>query len=306
MHMHARPPHKVLMLAIVLTISFALIEAIAGFFANSLTLLSDAGHMASDSLALGIAAFAAWLASKPASNRHTYGFGRAEVIAAWLSALLMVVLSIAIIIEAIHRFKQPEAVSGGLVMFTAFIGLLINVYIAWLLSKSERTLNIRAAMLHVLGDILGSVAAIISGAVIYYTHWMAIDPILSIVIAVLILLSSIKLLQESMSVLMEGVPPHIDVATVKHHMCDLDSVVSVHDLHVWTLSSGTIILSAHIVLEHIEHWNTVLNQLRLMLRDRYHIEHVTLQPEIHLSAWTDQENPCACPDSPNNEDHHHG
>ena len=260
--------------------------------------------MGSDSLALAIAAFAAWIAIKPPSDRHTFGFGRAEVIAAWLSSLLMFGISIAIIVEAIKRFQSPHEIKGGYVMIIAFIGLIVNIFVAWLLSRSEQTLNIRAAMLHVLGDLLGSVAALISGAVVFYTGWLPIDPILSILIAILILLSSIQLLRESMSVLMEGVPRNIDMRTVCDEMTVHKDIASIHDLHIWTLSSGTVMLSSHVVLKNLSKWDDVLSDLRQLLRNKYHIEHVTLQPEI--STLNEASDPsCACPNALDEEDDHH-
>ena len=188
-HNHgANAPLKVLIAAICLIFIFAGVEAIVGWYAHSLTLLGDAGHMASDALALIIAAFAAWIANKPPSSKHTYGLGRAEVVAAWFSSLLMLIISIAVIVEAINRIHTPANVKSIPVIVVAFIGLLVNIFVAWILAKGERTLNIRAALLHVIGDILGSIAALIAGAVIYFTHWDPIDPILSIFIGILILM----------------------------------------------------------------------------------------------------------------------
>ncbi|MDF1760362.1 MAG: cation diffusion facilitator family transporter [Coxiellaceae bacterium] len=282
MHMHAKPPHRVLIAAIILTFGFALVELAGGLWSNSLALLSDAGHMGSDALALGIAAFAAWIALKPPSDKHTFGLGRAEVIAAWLSSLLMFVISIVVIVEAVKRFHNPHPIDGPVVMVIAFIGMLVNIYIAWLLSKSEQTLNIRAAMLHVLSDLLGSLAALVSGAVVTFTHWIEIDPILSILIAVLIMFSSVQLLKESLAVLMEGTPRNISISKVKQSMLSIPAIESLHDLHIWTLSSGRIVLSAHVVIETMECWEHVLQELHQILRNDYHIEHVTLQPELHI------------------------
>lgn len=282
MHMHAKPPHKVLIAAIVLTLGFAVVELFGGLWSNSLTLLSDAGHMGSDALALSISAFAAWIALKPPSDKHTFGLGRAEVIAAWISSLLMFVISVAVIVEAIKRFHNPHAINGMTVMVVAFIGLLVNIYIAWLLSRSQQTLNIRAAMLHVLSDLLGSVAALISGAVVYFTHWIEIDPILSILIAVLIMFSSVQLLKESLAVLMEGTPRNLNIKQIKQSILAIQSVDSLHDFHVWTLSSGIIVLSAHIVIDKMDCWEHVLKETNAMLRNTYHIKHVTLQPELHI------------------------
>lgn len=287
MHVHARPPHTVLITAIVFTLSYALVEALGGWWSGSLALLGDAGHMASDAIALSLSAFAAWVALKPPSDKHTYGLGRAEVIAAWISSVLMVLLSIAIIVEAVLRFQSPQPVKGGSVMIIAFIGMLINLYIAWLLSRSQQTLNIRAAMLHVLSDLLGTVTALVSGAVIYFTGWLTIDPLLSLVISLLILFSSVQLLRESLSVLMEGTPRHIDVSAVEKMLCEIDNVCSIHDLHIWTLSSGTVVLTAHVLLANMNIWQNTLAIIRLQLRDHYHIEHITLQPEDDHQPYPD-------------------
>lgn len=288
-HKHGHgAPIKILLFAVLLTALFAIIEAISGWWAHSLVLMSDAGHIGSDSLALGIAAFAAWIASKPPSDQHTYGLGRAEVIGAWISSLLMVGVIIAIIIEAIERFHNPQPVSGGIVIAVAAIGFIVNLSIAWVLSKGERTLNVRAAIVHVLGDLMGSVAALISGAVIYFKGWVEIDPILSIFICLLILFSSLQLLRESLLVLMEGVPPHLDLNEVGEAMAAMDKVKSVHDLHIWTLSSGVIVLSAHVEIDQVNHWDAILTNLQHLLAEQFSIKHVTLQPEIHFEIMQPQ------------------
>jgi len=279
-HTHGRSaPHHILTIAIFLIFGFAIIEALGGWWANSLALLSDAGHMVSDALALMIAAFAAWLSQKPPSKKHSYGLGRAEVVAAWFSSLLMVLISIAVIIEAIERIHNPEHVKGGMVVLIAFIGMLVNILVAWLLAKGERTLNIRAALLHVMGDLLGSIAALVSGAVIYFTKWYPIDPILSILIGVLIMIASLRLLRESLLVLMEGVPGHIDYQQVSEAMLLCQGVKAVHDLHIWSLSSGKIALSAHVDINEMSSWTKVLHELNELLEEQFDIKHVTLQPE---------------------------
>lgn len=282
-HHGASAPHRVLFIALLVTCVFAIVEAIGGYVSGSLALLGDAGHMGSDAAALGIAAFAAWVALKPPSRKHSYGFGRAEVIAAWFSSILLLGISIAVIVEAIRRINHPPAVQGELVMIIAFIGLIANLGLAWLLIQSERTLNIRAALLHVLSDLLGSFAALLSGAVIYFSHWLLIDPILSIIIGVLILLSSFRIFRESLLILMEGVPPHIDIKEVADTMKQCPSVNNVHDLHVWTVSSGVIALSAHVQVHDFTLWNAVLTQLKDTLKTHYSIEHVTLQPEPEMT-----------------------
>lgn len=279
-HSHgANASHRVLFISIFIILGFAVVEALGGWWSNSLALLGDAGHMASDAIALAIAAFAAWIAQKPPSKKHSYGLGRAEVVAAWFSSLLMIAISIAIIIEAIERISLPEHVKGGTVMLIAFIGMLVNVFVAWLLARSERTLNVRAALLHVMGDLLGSLAALIAGAVIYFTHWYPIDPILSILIGVMIIYASLRLLRESLLVLMEGVPGHIDPHTVQKKMMQSNGVKAVHDLHIWTLSSGKVALSAHINIHEMSSWSSVLEHLNQLLKQEFNISHVTLQPE---------------------------
>ena len=282
-HSHGKSaPHRVLVIAIFIIFGFAIIEAIGGWWANSLALLSDAGHMASDALALIIAAFAAWVSTKPPSAKHSYGLGRAEVVAAWFSSLLMVVISIAITVEAVERIHTPEHVKGGVVILIAFIGMLVNIVVAWLLARGERTLNIRAALLHVMGDLLGSLAALVSGAVIYFTHWYAIDPILSIVIGILIMIASLRLLRESLLVLMEGVPGHINYKAVSQSISSTEGVKAIHDLHIWTLSSGKVALSAHVNIHKMSDWTGILERLNTLLEQQFDIAHVTLQPEPEI------------------------
>lgn len=269
---------RALLFAILLTFSFAIVEAFGGWLANSLALLGDAGHMGSDALALCISAFAAWIAQKPPSKKHTYGLGRAEVIAAWISSMLMLLISLAVIVEAIDRLHLPEHVHGGTVFFIALIGLIINLLVAWVLTRGERTLNIRAALLHVIGDMLGSFAALVSGAVIYYTGWTPIDPILSILIGVLILVSSLRLLRESILILMEGKPQHINFSDIEETMTQVDGVEAIHDLHIWTLSSGRIALSAHVHITNFMQWPCILPEIKTQLK-MMNINHITLQPE---------------------------
>lgn len=281
-HGHGAAPHRILMIAILITLAYAIIEAVVGWWANSLVLLGDAGHMASDSMALSIAAFAAWIARRPPSQKHSYGFGRAEVLAAWVSSLILLIISVAIIVEAVNRLHVPEEVNGIPVIIVAFIGLILNIFIAWLLARGEKTINIRAALLHVLGDVIGSFAAIVAGAVIYFTGWFPIDSILSILIGVLIMIASIRLLRESLLILMEGVPGHINIAMVKEQLQKLEGVKGVHDLHIWTLSSGNIALSAHIDIHELSSWCNILESLRNTLKHEFNIQHITLQPEAEI------------------------
>ncbi|MGH8278695.1 MAG: cation diffusion facilitator family transporter [Gammaproteobacteria bacterium] len=272
------------MFALLLTFGFAVIEAIAGLWANSLALLGDAGHMATDGLALGIAALAAWVALRPASVRLSYGLGRMEVMAALLNTLFMLVIVAAIAVEAAMRFRHPPAVHAPVVVLIGAIGLLINWVIYRVLRHGEHTLNLRAALLHVLGDMLGSLAALVTGIVIYTTGWLLIDPLLSIFIAFLILISSLRLLHEVTGVLLEGVPHGMDLAEIGRSMAAVEGVRSIHDLHVWSVSSNEISLSAHIVIDDMNAWQPVLYGLRHHLQERYAISHATLQPEPAVLA----------------------
>jgi len=283
-HAHHHTGHgnagSTLLVSLLLTLSFAVVEAAAGWWSGSLALLSDAAHMVTDSSALGLAAAAAWLARRPPSSRHSYGLVRAEVLAALLNSLLMLILLGFIVREAIDRFSAPRDISGGIVIGVAVIGLAINLVVAWVLSRGETTLNTRAALLHVLGDALGSVAAISAGIVIVATGWTPIDPLLSLVVAALILVSALHLLRETVHVLMEGVPLHIRLDAVGHDLAALPGVLRVHDLHVWTLSSGTLALSAHIELRDLADWPATLDAARRTMEAHHGILHVTLQPEV--------------------------
>src|SRR3990167_11705 len=278
-HTHSHSHSKILWIALSIILIYACIEALTGLQAGSLALSGDAGHMISDALALGIAAFAAWIAKKPASKTHSYGMGRAEVLAAWVSSLILFIISLFIIVEAIERIHSPIKVNGVTVMIIAFFGMIINLIVAALLSKAERTINIRAALLHVLSDLLGSFSALVAGAVVYFTGWFPIDPILSILIGILIIISSFRILRESMRILMEGVPVHINLETVSAKLLMVDGVLKIHDLHIWTLSSGSVAISAHINIHEISSWEIILKKLTKILEDDFHIHHVTLQPE---------------------------
>ena len=279
-HHHHIDSGKQLRWALIITLGFAIIEAAGGVWSGSLALFSDAGHMFSDAIALGLAAFAAWIVKQPSSARHSYGFVRAEIIAALINGGLMLLVIIGIVVEAVIRLRAPQVVAGGAVMVIAVIGLGVNIAVAFVLSHGAHSLNSRAALLHVIGDLLGSVAAIIAGAVIYFTGWMPIDPILSLVGASLILFSTINLLREALHVLMEGVPLNLRLEEVGQMMARTPHVQSVHDLHIWALSSGQIALSAHIELSTLDQWQNILMTLRQNLHDQYDINHITLQPEL--------------------------
>lgn len=276
---HHEPATRSLYVALVLTFSFALLEAAGGFWSGSLALLGDAGHMFSDSVALALAAFAAWVARRPPSAGHSYGFARAEVIAALINGLIMLAVVIGIVVEAIARLQAPRPISGMAVMAIAAGGLAVNILVLSVLSRGAGDINTRAALLHVFGDLLGSIAALLSGAVIYFTGWLPVDALLSFLICALILYSTLRLLREALRVLMEGVPLNIDLNDVGRNLAALPGVISVHDLHIWTPASGAPALSAHVVVEALGNWMQTLEALRTLLSTRYGIEHVTLQPE---------------------------
>ena len=280
---HAADAGSRLVWALLLTLGFAVVEAFSGFWSGSLALLGDAGHMVTDSASLGLAAFAVWLAKRPPSRRHTYGLGRVETLAALLNVVFMIVVIVILSVAAIHRILQPTAVNGEAVAAVAIVGLLINVGVAWLLMHGEQTMNTRGALLHVLGDLLGSVAALVAGAVIMFTGWTPIDPLLSLLISVLVLGSSLRLLREVLRALLEGVPAHLSVDEIGQALAAVPGVSSVHDLHVWTLSSNRIALSAHLLVESFSQWPEVLASARHVLHHQG-IEHVTLQPESSIQT----------------------
>lgn len=270
--------------ALLVTLGFAGVEMGASWWSGSLALLADAGHMLTDSTSLGLAAIAAWFARRPPSPTHSYGLVRAEILAALINGVAMLALVVYIAWEAIQRFSQPHPVAGGIVLGVAFIGLLVNLVVAWVLSRGESTLNSRAALLHVMGDLLGSVAAIASGGVILATGWTPIDPLLSLFVSALIGVSAVRLLREAVHVLMEGVPDGVDLKTVGDDLGALPGVLRVHDLHVWTLSSGTLALSAHLEIRDLQVWPELLDDARGLLEKQHAIRHITLQPELPHDA----------------------
>ena len=264
--------------ALVLTCGFAIVEAVGGWVAGSLALLSDAGHMATDAAALGLALFAQWVARRPPSPRASYGYARAEVLAAFVNALALLLLVGFIVVEAIARIAHPVPVAGGLVLAIAAVGLAINVGTVWMLSRAPSSTGAQGALLHVVSDALGSVAAIVAGAVILTTGWTPIDPLLSLLTAVLILRSTWRLLAKTTGVLMEGVPSHLDYEAIGTALSQVHGVVSVHDLHVWHMSAQHAALSAHVAIDDGTQWLRILADARAMLAAQFHIDHVTLQP----------------------------
>jgi len=279
-HSHgANARGRVLLLALSLTLGFAFVEAVAGWMAGSLALLGDAGHMFTDSAALALAAAATWLSTRPPSARLSYGLGRIETLAALANGLLMLVVVVTICWHAVERLINPQPVIGETVTWVALIGLGINLGAAWLLSRGGEDLNTRAALIHVMGDLLGSVAALASGLVIQWTGWMPIDPLLSMLICGLILASTASLLRQVFTTLLDGVPDSHSLETVGTAMAGVDGVASVHDLHIWSLGNERIALSAHLVIEADADWTRVIPSVRHLLDERFGIDHSTLQPE---------------------------
>jgi cobalt-zinc-cadmium efflux system protein len=285
-HSHAHGGHappaarNALALALVVTGGMAAVEAVGGVWSGSLALLSDAGHMATDAAALGLALFADWIARRPPSRRASYGYARAEVLAAFVNALALLGLVVYIAVEAVRRLLDPAPVAGGVLLAIAIAGLIANIFAAWILARAPESLNARGALLHVLSDILGSIAAIVAGAVIVTTQWTPIDPILSIVVSLLILRSTWRLLAQTTGVLMEGVPTHLDYDAIGGALSRIAGIAGVHDLHVWHMSAERTALSAHVTLTDGAQWPSILAQAQRLLADEYGIEHVTLQP-----AW---------------------
>jgi cobalt-zinc-cadmium efflux system protein len=285
-HEHHEHPHHhepragtTLAVAALATVAYGVVEALGGWWTGSLALLSDAGHMLTDGAALGLGAAAAWMARRPPSSRHSYGLGRAEVVAALVNAGAMLVILVALAYEAIVRLREPSPVQGAAAALIAAAGLALNLFFLRRLAPHAHDMNARAARLHVLGDVLGSVAALAAGALIALTGWTRIDPLASLVICALIAFSSVRLLRESLHALMEGVPRGMSVETIGGEMARVAGVVSVHDLHVWTLSGSRTALSAHVVVRSMAQWERTLAELQRRLHERFGIDHVTLQPE---------------------------
>lgn len=282
-HVHASPTaaseRRALAIALALTAIFAIVEAVGGWWSGSLALLSDAGHMVTDVAALSIALIAQRLAQRPPSHRASYGYARAEVLAAFCNALLMLGAVGWIAVEAARRLLAPAPVAGGVVIMVALAGLAINLVCAWLLSRGQ-SLNSRAALLHVLSDLGASFAALCAGVVVATSGWYPIDPLLSLLVAALILRSTWRLLKSSIAVLMEGVPAHLSYDEIGRALTRLPGVSAVHDLHVWHMTADRAALSAHIVIRDPVDWPGTLEAAQRLLAERFGIDHVTLQP-----AW---------------------
>jgi cobalt-zinc-cadmium efflux system protein len=281
-HSHGRATRSRRSLSIVLALTavYMLAEAAGGWVTGSLALLADAGHMLTDVAALVLALIAVWFGSRPATSSKTFGYYRLEIFAALINGVALVLISLLIFYEAYKRWAQPPEVRSGLMMIIATGGLVINLVCAWLLHGDHKDdLNVRGAWLHVIGDALGSLGAILAGVVMSLYGWYAADPLVSCLISLLIIWSSWHLIRESTNILLEGTPAHINLAAVEDAILQTDGVQDVHDLHIWTITSGREALSAHVIhLETISQAQ-LLQELRVKLHDRFGVDHLTIQME---------------------------
>jgi len=279
-HNRAARNRRRLSIVLVLTAVYMLAEAVGGWMTGSLALLADAGHMLADVAALALALIAIWFGSRPATPSKTFGYYRLEILAALINGVALVLISGLIFVEAYQRWAEPPVVRSGLMMLIASGGLVINVICAWVLHGDHKDdLNVRGAWLHIIGDALGSVGAICAGALMSVYGWYAADPLFSCLIGLLIIWSSWHLIRESTNVLLEGTPAHINLAAVEDVILQTEGVEDVHDLHVWTITSGREALSAHVI--HVETISQaeLLKELRAKLLDRFGVDHLTIQME---------------------------
>lgn len=281
-HGHLRTPgnERRLTIVLVLVVLYIFVELGGGIWANSLALMADAGHMTSDAAALAITLFALRLARRPPDPRRTYGFHRAEILAAVFNGGALIAIAVGIVYEAVVRLMSPAAIEGPAMMVIAAGGLLVNlVGLAVLHGGRDQDLNLRGAWLHVLSDALGSVGALAAGGLVWWRGWTWTDPLASAIIAVLVLRSSWRLLDEAVHVLMEGAPAHIDVDELRRTVCATPGVRGVHDLHVWTITSGMVAMSGHVVADGSVDGPTLLRRVADVLRARFGIGHTTIQVE---------------------------
>ena len=273
---------KGLIIALLITVGILLLEFFGGLMTNSLALLSDSGHMLSDASSLALSLIAIWFAAKPASPNKTYGFYRFEILAALFNGVTLFVIAGFIIWEAVQRFFNPPTVASGSMMLIASIGLFANLLSAWVLMRKgdvKHNVNVRSAYLHVIGDALGSVGAIAAGFIMWLFGWYIADPIISILVALLILKGAWGVLKHSIHILMEGTPVTIDQNEVKKALKSIEGVKDVHDLHIWTITSGLDSLSCHILIEDHQDSQKVLQAAIHMIEEKFKILHTTIQIE---------------------------
>lgn len=275
-----------------MTATFMVVEVIGGFLSGSLALVADAGHMLTDSASIGLALFAIWIAKRPASAERTYGYNRAEILAAAVNALSLWLIAAWIVWEAIHRFVSPEEIEGGTVLVVGGIGLLVNVVAAYMLhGASGHSLNVEGALQHVLADLMGSVAVIVSAVIIILFGWNVVDPILSVLIALLIVFSSWHLVTSVLQVLVEGTPEDLDLYKLCHDMEEVPGVTVIHDVHAWTVTSGYVSLTAHVLADpdHAGDLDDMLRELRRIANEDHGIAHSTIQLETSVRGCTSED-----------------
>ena len=282
-HQHKNSPGKRigrLRLALVLTFIYMLAEGFGGWLTNSLALIADAGHMFTDVVALSLTLGAIWFGARPATAKKTFGYYRLEILAAFVNGIVLVLISAWVIYEAVRRWQSPPDVNGLRLTIIAFGGLIVNIIAAKLLhSDHKHDLNMRAAWLHVMGDLLGSVTAIVAGVLIVAFGWLWADPVCSVLISLIIIFGAWRLIIESVNVLLEGTPAHINLAAVEQTILETNGVGGVHDLHVWTISSGIEALSAHISHDETVVHSELLVKVREKLHERFGLDHLTIQME---------------------------
>ncbi|NOT49617.1 MAG: cation transporter [Acidobacteria bacterium] len=271
---------KRLKIALGLTFVYMIAEAVGGWLTNSLALIADAGHMLTDVAAITLTLFAFWFAARPATSKKTYGYYRLEILAAFVNGVALALLSLWVIYEAIQRWQSPPEIKGAQLLVIATGGLIVNIFSAFLLhSGHKHDLNMRGAFLHVVGDLLGSVAAMIAGILILALGWMWADAVGSILISAIIIAGAWRLILDSVNVLLEGTPSHIDLSAVESTLLGTAGVRGIHDLHVWTISSGIHALSVHISHDETVGHSDLLGVVRDRLHDGFGIDHLTIQME---------------------------
>lgn len=278
---HGRAAQRRLTIALIITSTVLVAEFLGGLYTNSLALLADAAHMLTDVAALGLSLFAIWFSAKPATPSKTYGFYRVEILAALVNGVALILIAVLIFYEAYERILNPPAIKAGWMLLVASAGFGANLLSAYLLfGQQHESLNVRGAFLHVMGDAAGSIGAIGASLAILLWSWNYADSIISSLVAVLILCSSWILIRDAVDVLLEGTPSHINIVALKEQLARVDGVHSVHDLHVWTLTSGVLAMSCHVVIDRAQaNHHHVLNGLNNIVRERFRIGHTTIQIE---------------------------
>ena len=268
-----------LTLALAITTVVMVVELVGGWLSGSLALLADAGHMLADAAALAVALFAAWIAQRPATPQRSFGFMRLEILAALVNGAVLIAIAIGIGLEAWRRLQSPPPVNGGLLLGVAGVGFVANVAAVAILHRGhQHSLNQRGAYLHVIGDLLGSVGALAAGAIVLATDWTLADPLISVLIGTLVLVSAWRLVKESTDVLLEATPSHIALSDVHDRIASVPGVDSVHDLHLWTVTSGVVAMSGHLVVRNPTDNQPVLEEIQGRMR-ALGINHVTVQVE---------------------------